>query len=225
MLETAELENNPTRAYLQRAMLATRLDATKLAKRARLSPSTLTRFLATDSPRKTLHRSTLDAIARFSKLPLPPELTASPAETIQPVEAGTRGVPIHALIAAPAEGLFYWNQTAIDFAPRPLAILHAERVFAIRAPDDSMSGWRRPGELVYIDPMRAVSEGDHALVEIANRLAPNNPSLYFVRRFVRRRRDEVTFATWGLDPHEAIFQRGDVMAMLRVLEWSELLGA
>lgn len=226
MSQTLDIETNPTRAYLMTVLNAMATDATNLARRAKLSPSTLTRFLSPGSKTETLRRSTLEAISRVSKIPLPPELSGVTMSGgfAEPTAPG-RDIMVQALVSAPAEDLFYWNHTAIDFAPRLQGIAHATKVFAIRAPDDTMAGWRRPGELIYIDPARAVSEGDHALIEIANRASPNYPSLYFVRRLVRLRHDTATFGTWGHDPKEQSFPRKDVLSMLRALEWSELLGA
>lgn len=226
MSDIIDAEISPSRAYLLRVLDALQIDATNLARRAGLAPSTLTRFLSDNARSETLRRATLEAIARASKVPLPPELAAPAGSPSSPdTQAGMRDVPVQALISAPSEGLFYWNQTSIDFAPRLPGIRHNTKVFAIRAPDDTMSGWRRPGELIYIDPTRAVSEGDHTLAEIANRASPNNPSLYFVRRLDRRRGNEVVFGTWGFDPSEQTFPRRDVLSLLRVLEWPELLGA
>jgi hypothetical protein len=86
-----------------------------------------------------------------------------------------------------------------------------------------MEGWRRPNELIYLDPLRAVGEGDHALVEFGNQGDPNAPGLCAIRRIARRRGNEITLGRWGFDPGETTYRRTDIVSMTRVIEWPELL--
>jgi phage repressor protein C with HTH and peptisase S24 domain len=133
-------------------------------------------------------------------------------------------VPVHALVGSPVHGAYYWNQTVIDYTCRPPGIARATRAFAFRMPDDSMEGWRQVDELIFVDPTRAVAEGDHALVELANTEMPDNPSLYVVRRVLRRRPAGVVLQTWGLNPEEQSMPRANVLSFHKVIEWPELLG-
>lgn len=220
-------QDTPARAYIRRVMDKTKLDATNLARRSGLNPSTLTRFMG-DNPRsESLSRRSLEDIARFSGVPLPASLVQAASDA--PVQMSIAGamaldVPVHALVAAPADGSYYWNQTTIDVAPRLPGIARAARAFALRMPDETMEGWRRVNEMIYVDPMRAVAEGDHALVEIANTGAPDNPSLYRIRRVLRRRPDGVVLGSWGEDPAREQLTRANVLSFHRILEWPELLG-
>ena len=213
--ETAERD----RAWLRDVMARLELDATGLARKVGLQPSTLTRFMRGEVEK--MQQATRDKIAGKTGMPAPSTAIrpgAAPAVLTMP-----RDVPVHGLIGAPAQDCYYFNPTAIDFAPRPPGIAGATRAFALRMPDATMDGWRRVNELVYVDPTRAVAEGDHALIEIANRRSPNDESLFQIRRVARRRPEGVVLATWGLSPAEERLARGDVLAMSRVLEWPELL--
>lgn len=225
--EKEHLANNLARQYIHRVLEELGTDATNLARRAKLNPSTITGFLGANPRVRAVRPATLEAIARVSNVPLPPELLASPTQaplSRSGMETMPRDVPVHGLIASPVAGAYYWNTTAADFAPRPYGIHHNRRVFALRMPDATMDGWRRVNELIFIDPMRAVAEGDHALIELANTPAPNEPSVYVIRRVVRRRPAGVTLATWGLNPEEIEMKRTAVMSFLRVLEWTEVIG-
>ncbi len=207
-------------------MKRTGLDATNLARRAQLNPSTLTGFMSQKPRVHAIRRSTLDAIARVSKVPLPAEL-ASPSAPVATAPGATtmpRDVPIHGLLAAPVIGAYYWNQSVADFAPRPPGIAHSTRVFALRSPDEEMAGWRRVNELIYVDPLWVVAEGDHAFIELANINSPDAPSVYKIRRVVQRRPIGVVLGTWGLHPTEERLERTQVLSLYRVLEWPELLG-
>ncbi len=212
------------RAYVAKVITTTGLDATKVARRAHLSPSTLTRFLAEEGNRAGLRRTTIEAIARATGIAPPADLLDDAPDGMPQMSlAEPHRIPIHALISFPGSDFYYWNQTAIDFAPRPPGIAHATRAFALRMPDTTMEGWRAVNELVYVDPTLAVAEGDHAFVEFQNRLAPNNPSIYRIRRVDRRNKDVVVLGTWGIKPTQAEFPRTEVLSLRRVVEWPELM--
>lgn len=225
--EKEQIANVAAREYVLRVIEVTQTDPTKLARKAKLNPSTLTGFLAAIPRVKQLRPATLKAIEGASGVPLPPELAdlGNPVERPPPTYDGMpRDVPIHGLIGSPIESAWYWNQTIADFAPRPPGISRSSRVFALRMPDDSMDGWRRVNELIFIDPMRAVAEGDHAFVEMANTVSPDAPSIYMIRRVMRRRPAGVVLATWGLSPEEFQMPRMQVITFLRILEWTEVIG-
>ena len=213
-------------AYVRDLLDKLGTDATNLARRAKINPSTLTRFMTASGKQAALRRSTLEALAQAAKMPLPADLADPGPFTASPSipAAFPTDVPIHALLSAPVEAAFFWNQTAFDYAPRPPGIAQASRTFAFRMPDDTMDGWRRVNEMIYVDPMRAVAEGDHALVEMANTIDPNQHSIYVVRRVVRRRPDGVVLGTWGLNPTEQRYDRKEILSFLRIVEWPELLG-
>lgn len=223
--ETPDLpaDVSAARAYVQRVMEATGLDATNVARRAGLDPSTLTRLMKAQ-PRGGLRRATLEALERHFGIPLPIEMAAPAVAKPAVMAPHTHDVPIHGLVGTHAEGRFFWNQTVLDYACRPAGISHASRVFALRMPDESMDGWRRIDELIFVDPTRTVAEGDHAFVELANSGDPNNHSLYMIRRVVRRRPAGVVLQTWGYEPKEETLPRQAVLAFHKIIEWPELLG-
>lgn len=227
IIEQERIANDAMRGYLRHVMEVTQLDATNLARKARLNPSTLTGFLSPNPRVRQMRVSTLLAVSAATGVPLPPDLAAqaAPAERPQAVVEGMpRDVPIHGLIGAPIEKAWYWNQSVADFAPRPPGISRSARVFALRMPDDTMDGWRRVNELVFVDPMRAVAEGDHAFLELANTASPDGPSIYMIRRVVRRRPSGVALQTWGMSPTLNEIPRTQVISFHRVLEWTEVIG-
>lgn len=221
-----QVANIRAREYIQQVLDQLGTDATNLARRAKLNPSTLTGFMRREPRVRSIRPATLEAIARASEIPLPADLANLAGQTLATRQDGgmPRDVPIHALIQARIRDTYYWNTTAADFAPRPPGISQNRRVFALRMPDASMDGWRRVNELLFLDPMRAVGEGDHAMVELANTISPNDHSVYMIRRVIRRRPSGVVLGTWGLDPTETEMKRTDVLSFLRVLEWSEVVG-
>lgn len=225
-MDSDETEVDRARAYITTVMAATKRDPTNLARLARINPSTLTRLMS-PTPRGGIRRSTLKQIADASGVPLPTNLLPDLPHALGAVAAGAlvRDVPVHGLIGTRWPDRFYWNQTPLDLALRPPGVLRATRLFGLRMPDDSMAGWRMPGEMIYVDPMRPVAEGDHAFIEVANATAPDDHSHYMIRRVVRRRPSGVVLQTWGFDPQETTLEHGDALSFHRILEWSELLGS
>lgn len=214
------------RAYVSQVMTATGRDPTNLARLVNMNPSTLTRLMSSN-PRGGVRRSTLEQIARITGIPLPAALT-NDLPSAAPAAAGNArsllmDVPVHALIGSREPGFYFWNQTALDYVHRPPGVARVTRLFALRMPDDSMAGWRMPGDLVYVDPTRPVAENDHAFIEVANTAMPDEPSLYVIRRVVRRRASGVVLQNWGFDPKEITVSRDTVLAYHRVMEWAELL--
>lgn len=227
-VETALLQG-----YLQQALTATKLPhLTALARRAHLQPSTLTRWAkkAPDS-RTTAHPATLQLLEQASGVMLPPELSriarqrafADPAPGASPGAAALAPVPVHALIGTRFDGLFYRNHTASEHIRRLPGLESRHAVFALRMPDDSMEPWRRPNELVFVDPTWAVAVNDHALFEIANHHQPDGPPLYMIRRLMaRQRHGDLRVGRYSADGFKVdSIKATTVTAVQRVLEWHE----
>lgn len=238
MAGTKYVETDVLQGYVVEAMRATRTsDATALAKLARLAPSTLTRILGAETRQYAPRRETLRSLLAASGVPLPPELAAvaqdtSPELPSQADQAGgtgllaTRVIPVHALIGTRFDGLFHKNTAPLEEVLAPPGLLRRRRVFAVRMPDASMQPWRRPNELVFIDPTWTVAEGDHALVEVNNGAEPDGHPLFAVRRFLGSDRRGLVYRLgrhWGSPEVEEV-QRKMIPSMQRVLEWPEVTG-
>jgi hypothetical protein len=219
-----QVANEVAREYVTKVLEATGLDATNLARKLKISPSTITGIMAPSPRTRTTRLSTLRDIEQLTGLALPVDLRSDipdPAYiTRQPFR---HDVHIYPLLAVPGHRFYHWNQMASDFAPRLPGIFHAKGAVATRMPDRSMEGWRRPNELIYLDPGRTAVEGDHALFEIANTVAPNGPSLYVIRRLISADDHTVTLGGWGNKPTDTPIKRSEIISMLRAVEWPELI--
>jgi phage repressor protein C with HTH and peptisase S24 domain len=221
MAKQEHLANTLAREYVDEVMAKSSLAITGIAKRSGLAATTLYR-LYEHQDRKPNAR-TLKAVEDAMKVPLPPELAAligRAAHTEGSVpEPGP--VPLYALVGTRFPGLFYRNLQAGDVAPRLAGIQHAGKVYALRMPDDSMAPWRRPNELIYIDPSRVTSEGDHCLVELSPEHDANHDQhLFAVRRLAQRGRHNTVLRQYASDDLETI-PAARVIALHRVLEWNE----
>ncbi len=91
-------------------------------------------------------------------------------------------------------------------------------------PDATMTPWRRPNEIIFVDPTWAVADGDHTLVELSHPQDPDGPSLYIIRRFVGRRIADATVNLLRWDagkPTTDVLPAQRVLRLLRILEWDE----
>lgn len=216
-----QVANTMARAYVDQVMEKSSLAITGVAKRAGLAATTLYRLY--ENPDRKPNARTLKAVEDALKIPLPPELA-----TLIGRAARTEGglpdpgpVPLYALIGTRFPGLFYRNLQAGDVAPRLPGIQHADKVYALRMPDDSMAPWRRPNELIYIDPTRVTSEGDHCLVELSHEHDANHDqNLFMLRRLAQRGRGNTVLRHYASDDLETL-PNARVLALHRVLEWHE----
>jgi len=88
-----------------------------------------------------------------------------------------------------------------------------------------MVPWRRVNELVYLDPLRAVGDRDHALVEVPLEAAPNSPTFYNKLRRVRRVGGGVIdLEKWECRGELERVPETGIIRMLRALEWDKMLG-
>jgi len=227
IMATKTLESEILRRYVDEVMRTTRTpDASNLARKARMSPSTLLRALdGKHQPRP----DTLLKLEAISRVPLPPELAAMipPGPGAPAAAIADASVPVHALVGSRLRGRFMLNREPYEWTRRLPGIDKRLKINAVRMPDDSMQPWRKPNELVFYDPLLAVADGDHALVEFtAAQSDPNAEETYAIRRFIGRSRDGKTVRLeryWGPPEIEEV-PAERVAVLRRILEWSEVVG-
>ena len=196
----------------------------KLATVTGIDPSYVTRMVKGE---RNASAEVLKKMADQTGVPLPPELLAvlPPEGPAQTAGMGLVDVPLYTLIPAAGGGAAYRSNVVSDRAPRLPGIIHARDVMAVRMPDDSMSPWRQPSEMIYLQPGWAVARGDHVLAELPHPTDPDSPnSVFVVRQVAQIRQGELTLATYdGAAPVK--LRRGEYLALTRVMEWSELTAA
>lgn len=216
--------------YLDEAMRAVGADTpTHLARKARIAPSTLTRMLKEGGPEHQPRADTLRQIERVSRVPLPPELAAiaRPEASGLPAHAveGEVTVPVRALVGTRHDGLFLLNREPLEWTRRLPGLARRLRVFAVRMPDDSMTPWRQPNELVHIEPTWAVADGCHVLAYLRNTNDRDGDDLVCIRRFRGRDRaaGHVLLESYRILGETQRIPEKDVLLMQRVLEWPEVV--
>lgn len=134
-----------------------------------------------------------------------------------------KDVPILGVAIGGSEGDFVINTgTPADYAPRPTAIARAKHVFALYVQGTSMSRWREPGSLVYVDPIRPPRPGNRVVVELnPEREGEGHPA--FLKELVTRTGTKLRLRQYN--PESTIeIPLTRIRAVQRVIEWEELLG-
>lgn len=135
-----------------------------------------------------------------------------------------RDVPIVGVSIGGAHADFELNKGEIcDYARRPPTIANARHVFALYVAGTSMSRWREPGDLIFCDPARPARAGDRVVVEcVPERDGDGHPA--FLKELVARTATKIRLRQYN--PEATIeIPLSRVVAVHRVIEWGELLGA
>jgi phage repressor protein C with HTH and peptisase S24 domain len=110
----------------------------------------------------------------------------------------------------------------VDWARRPAGLAGVDHVFALYIEGDSMSPWREPGDLIYVSKSRPAQIGSHVVVVLKPEKPGEQPVAY-VKKLVRRTAERVELRQYNPDGIMCL-AAGLVSEVLRVIEWSEVLG-
>ncbi|MBS7789252.1 hypothetical protein KTR66_04565 [Roseococcus sp. SDR] len=227
-----QLAHAAAREWIETLARTKGTNASKLAAHAGLAPSAVTRAMKWENG-KPLTQNTLQALATAWHVPAPDQIlrrlplgrdrsgikrTVKALAALPPrTPVGEADVPLWGAVMSAWDHLFHLNRTPLSYATRPPGAQGVRALACMYMPDDSMAPWRVMGERIYLDPTRPIRTGDHALVEVADVLAPNNEPLAFIALN--------TAQGWRqYAPRTPInMNRWKVLARFRVLEWSELV--
>lgn len=142
---------------------------------------------------------------------LPPALTAM-----------TKDVPVYGTAHGGQGGDFEMNGQLIDYARRPPGIEGSKTVFCVYVQGESMVPWRRPGDLVYLNPDRPARPGDYVVVELQGKRGEPAPAL--LKQLVSITPKHLILAQHNPEKRDIKVERAVVKRVIRVIDWMELLG-
>ena len=204
--ETARSDRENLRADLRRLMMETGLRPTELARRAGLSPSTLTKFLAASGPGHVLSTRTLSRIARATgRRPSPEPLAPGGdigAVLADPPRPGAVDVPVLGHARGGRDGLFFDNGIVESYVPRPHVLTSVRDAFAVRMSSDSQEPAFRHGDLLYVNPNLPPKPGDDVVIELADGAA-------YIKRLLRRTPETLAVRQFN-PPRNLSFRAGDI---------------
>jgi len=146
--------------------------------------------------------------------------SGTPAELPSPQEM-PRDVPVLGIASCGPDGNFVFEGGGpIDFVRRPPRIRGLVNVYALYVQGESMSPWREEGEVVYVHERQPVQVGDFVVVQVRDE---EHPSSAYIKKLLKRNDREVRLLQYNPRKEIAIPAR-KIVAIHRILNWSELLG-
>lgn len=239
-----EDQRKATRDIIREMLRVTGWTPTELARKAKVSPSTVTRFY--NQPVKyNLSTTTLGKLAGASGVAVPgvvsvppesddaesgalPPTNIRPALGARPLPARMsmdRNVPIYGTGQGGEEGVFHLNREdgPIDWARRPSSLVGVDQAFAIYLEGDSMKPWRKPGALIYAHESRTANIGDYVIVVMRSAKRGDEPRAW-VKELVRRTATRIILRQHN-PPKEISLDIKQVAKIYRVYDLDELLTA
>ena len=150
------------------------------------------------------------------------EVRGAGGSSRQDFGALAKDVPVLGSTVGGAAGDFELNGETVDWVRRPPGIAGTKGAFALYVQGDSMVPWRKPGDLVYVNPARPPRIGDHVVVELKS--AAGEPKPAFVKLYLRHAGKSVILAQYNPRIDDLAVPVDRVAQILRIMEWDELLG-
>ena len=117
---------------------------------------------------------------------------------------------------------FEMNGQIIDYVRRPPRLAGRNDVFAIYVQGASMSPWREPGELVYVERNRPPRSGDYVVIEFAANEFNVRPAL--IKKLVAITPSRIKLLQYNPPKTIEIDRQKNRYQLYRVIDWTELMG-
>lgn len=127
-------------------------------------------------------------------------LTAYPGALSSPM------LPIFGRAMGGSGGEIVLDGTVMDTLPGPSGLAGVEGAYGLEVIGESMLNRYRPGEIVWVDPRRAVHKGDYAVFQVR---MPTGELRAFIKRFVKFSNGDVTACQHNPET-ELVWPREDV---------------
>lgn len=203
VLDMQDVEQEKARELIGRIVSATGWSVTEIARKAGLSPSTLTRIYPQPTVNYTLSTRTLAKIRAVFPTPDPDDVAprvadmrqafmAQPSATISVFALGMLAdASADAQMTVPADFEFYaanLEDSKTQQIPQ-LAVMDKERFFAAYMPGDAMEPRFRAGEMVLIDKVRPAAIGGDVFVALNTN---DGKQVVTVAKLIERDRNQIT---------------------------------
>jgi phage repressor protein C with HTH and peptisase S24 domain len=134
------------------------------------------------------------------------------------------GVPVLGTSIAGSNGDFQMNNGEIGrVRETPVGLRGKRDVFGVWVEGDSMKPWKRPGQLVLLDPHKRPQNGDHVVVEL-KATPPDEDHPALLKLLVARAGSKVRLRQYNPDRTFEVDAR-KIHKLHRVMELEEIIGA
>lgn len=237
-----------TLEMLEQLRSRTGLSYSRIAAKAGLSASTLTRYVNSDDvkhelstptlerlklafpeffsatePKATLHAETASLTSTAQPAPMP---VVAPGQWVRdvPVVGGGLAAPLHVVQAGAHLDI---EQTSLDFgadpdfAPRPPAFATNRQLYCVYVWGDSMVPRYDAGDRLYVDPRRPPNVGDDVVVQLRGEEG-DQVVVALIKRLARRNGTTIELQQYN-PATNIVVETSRVASIHRVVPWRELL--
>ena len=198
--------------YIRGAAEVMGITSTELARLAKLSPSTLNRFLATE-PAHALSHLTISRIEEASKILFEGAEKEGEVLAFTQPQSVVPKIPVIGYAKGGMDGLFFENGTVIDYVDRPPFLGAVRDAFAVRCVGGSMMPRYFPDDILYINPALGLKPEAFVVIE-------KNDGEALVKKFMQR--DNGHFVFQQYNPTKAIrIKAEDIKRIYRIVGSSE----
>lgn len=244
--ERMDFDADQRRAALEKFIHTVGMVVSRWEKDAAIGDGTLRKFLAKTS--NTLTDKTYQALAHAAGRKLGRLVAVSELQGTAPVDAyltpprsevrrldgpGTlphlqemeRSVPVFGTVSGGPGGLQMGNEAVLDWVRRPPRFMDRKGspkdIFAVLVEEVSMVPRFGPGDLVYIDPLRAPQIGDCVVVVVKDGQHAEPKAI--LKRLVARTASKITLEQFN-PPEQFTVTTARVESLFRVMTTMDLLG-
>lgn len=153
-----------------------------------------------------------------------PEVIPAPNTPLPPMrQEMAKDVPVYGTtLGGDGQGEFHFNGEVIDYVRRPPRLVGRKDVFVLYVQGSSMSPWREPGQMVYLEQNRPPRPGEYIVIEMAPSPGEEvKPAM--IKRLVSTSPARIRLRQYNPDK-EFDVDRTKVRAIYRVMDWDELMG-
>lgn len=137
------------------------------------------------------------------------------------IQGMPRDLPVLGIASCGPNGQFAFESgNAIDFVRRPPRLSGIANAYALYVQGSSMSPWREEGQTVYVHPSQPVQVGDYVVVQVRD---DEHPNAAYIKKLVKKGPPAVKLLQFNPRDELTIPTRA-VVAVHRIIDWSELLG-
>lgn len=143
---------------------------------------------------------------------------ASPPMPSLPIDSQQGGhdmIPVLGMGAGGSDGLFEWNGEEIDRVERPEFLMGVPEAYALQVAGTSMAPRYNDGELLFINPTKAIHPGCFAVVQFHVDEGEATPRVW-VKQFVGRAPKQSTFRQFN-PPQEMKIPTQQIIAVHRIV--------
>lgn len=137
-----------------------------------------------------------------------------------------KDVPVFGTVSggdAEAVGDFELNGQIVDYVRRPPRFDGRKDIFAAYVQGYSVSPWREPGQLIYLEAARPPRVMDYVLVELRPTSAGDDTRPALVKRLLGSTPTKLKLRQYT-PPKDFEIELRRVLKIYRVLDWDELMG-